>query len=393
MKDYNLFTRRLFQQGYTYENYPPYASLPNPVGGRKVFDILGGFEYASWYRNQKVYSTGCGLLCRGSDFSNGYMSYGGIDWKPENNNPVGSCPYKKEHCVLRNPLLDEPAGGGLSRISLCDCHEVDLPYDYERSRDKAKDERHQRIRDKYEEFKKKNNGHVCYWQTVYNERTENWQQKYNPLVCARHCQNVGGICDLKHSPVSKKRGNVFYDVKITKIRRDGTLFDGEKEVSIRKGCRFLETGKSMTICENIARYRKKDIIRREQQKYHREILILGWKVEVCGIRAEHRESRDLLQDLRDIQDGITIVHASDQEKRDKETKRKERAERKKKRERKLAEKIIQEGWDSVEPCSLDYHHAIKWFGEEKIQDLEARHQQYLEEERNKPRQMSLFEFM
>ncbi len=37
--------------------------------------------------------------------------------------------------------------------------------------------------------------------------------------------------------------------------------------------------------------------------------------------------------------------------------------------------------------------ALKWFGQEKIKALEKRHQKYVEEERNKLRQMSLFEFM
>ena len=120
MKEYNLFTQKLFEQGYTFEHYPGYAKMPNPVCDRKLFDIMGGFQYENWYQNQKVYSTGCGLLCRGSDFSNGYMSYMGIDWKPENNNPVILCPYKKEQCTLRSPLLDHVEGGGICKISQCD---------------------------------------------------------------------------------------------------------------------------------------------------------------------------------------------------------------------------------------------------------------------------------
>ena len=177
------------------------------------------------------------------------------------------------------------------------------------------------------------------------------------------------------------------------IRRDGTLFDGQKEISIQKGCRLLETSKSMTICENIVRYGRKQIISHEQTKYHSEMFLYGWKVEVVNIRAEQRESRDLLQDLQDIREGITIVHASDQEKRNKELKKQNRAKQKEKREKRLEQKIVRNGWGSLEPFSLDYHHALKWFGQEKIEALERSHQKYLEEERNMPRQMSLFEFM
>lgn len=83
MKEYNLFTKALFEQGYSFEHYPEYARLPNPHCDRHLFDVLGGFDYAGWYRNQKVYATGCGLLYQGTSFSCGYMSYQGIDWKPE----------------------------------------------------------------------------------------------------------------------------------------------------------------------------------------------------------------------------------------------------------------------------------------------------------------------
>ena len=127
------------------------------------------------------------------------------------------------------------------------------------------------------------------------------------------------------------------------------LFDGQKEISIQKGCRLLETGKSMTICENIVRYGRKQIISYEHTKYHSEMFVYGWKVEVLNIRAERRESRDLLQDLQDIREGITIVHASDQEKRNKELKKQNRAKQKEKREKRLEQKIVQNGWDSLEP--------------------------------------------
>ena len=121
--------------------------------------------------------------------------------------------------------------------------------------------------------------------------------------------------------------------------------------------------------------------------------MFGWKVEVQNIRAEYRESRDLLQDLQDIHNGITVIHASDQIKQNKESKRLRRINQKEKREQQLEKKIVQEGWDSIAPYSLDYIHAIKWFGEEKIQDLENRHQEYLRAQQNQPQQLSLFELL
>lgn len=393
MKDYNLFTQYLFAQGYTFEHYPDYAKLPHNGCDRHLFDILGGFEYERNYRHSKVYSTGCGLLCKGSDFSNGYMSYGGIDWKPENNNPVVCCPYQVNHCPLRHPLLDHTNGGGLCKFSQCNCHEVDQPYGYEHSIQKIHDEQDRIIRQKYEKFREQKKDHVCYWHMRYNYWTKAWRQIYDPLECARSCQNIGGTCALKHTPISQKRGNVFYDLKITKIRHDDTIFNGQEEISIRKGCRLLETNTSMTICENIVRYSSAKIQEREEGKFHSERFLFGWKVEVQNIRAEQRESRDLLQDLQDIRDGITVTHASDQIKQNKEAKKQRRIDRKEKREQRLEKKILQEGWDAIAPHSLDYFHAVKWFGEEKIQDLENRHQEYLTAKQNQPQQLNLFELM
>ena len=392
MKEYNLFTRDLFAQGYSFEHYPSCTQLPNSFCSRELFDILGGFQYANWYRDQKVYATGCGLLCKGSDFSTGYLSYGGIDWKPENNNPVICCPYLVNHCPLRHPLLDGANGGGLAKLSECNCHEVERPYDYECSVRKVRDEQNQLIRRKYEDFREQKEDHVCHWHMHYNAWTKVWKQIYDPAVCARNCQNIGGICSLTHTPISRKRGNVFFDLKITKIRRDDTFFNGQKEISIQKGCRFLEHSTSLTICENIVRYCKDDILQRARDRYSRQILVSGWTVEVLNIRAEQRESRDLLQDLQDIQDGIAVVHASDQIKQKKEAKRLRRNDRKMKRKLKLKNKIIKIGWQSIPPNSIDYFHAIKWFGEEEIQLLKQQHQKHLEDKKAEPQQMSLFDY-
>ena len=79
MNEYNLFTQKLFAQGYPFEHYPDYAKLPHHGCDKHLFEILGGFEYERHYLYNKVYATGCGLLCKGSEFSNGYMSFAGID--------------------------------------------------------------------------------------------------------------------------------------------------------------------------------------------------------------------------------------------------------------------------------------------------------------------------
>ena len=120
------------------------------------------------------------------------------------------------------------------------------------------------------------------------------------------------------------------------------------------------------------------------------MFVYGCKVEILNIRAERRESRDLLQDLHDIREGITIVHASDQEKRNKELKKQNRAKQKEKRERRLEQKIVQNGWDSLEPFSLDYHHALKWFGHGRAMELEESSSGEEPEETTDPGMMQTF---
>lgn len=95
------------------------------------------------------------------------------------------------------------------------------------------------------------------------------------------------------------------------------------------------------------RYCQKDILRKAASPYSRQMLLYGWKIEILNVKVQQRESRDLNQDLEDIQNGIRVTHASDQIKQVKEAKRQRKNDRREKREQKLAEKIIQNGWQSI----------------------------------------------
>lgn len=393
MREYNLLTQKLLSEGYTAENYPDYVRLPKGWDKKDpLHNLQDGFEYTPQYRNKMVFRTGCGLLVKGSHFSCGGMGYMGINWIPENDNPVLPCPYRKDLCSLRNPLLGGTTGGGLSKIFQCDCHQTDEPYVYEKSVDKVKDDYERMKRQKYEAFFDKTKGHMCHWHMHWSDRKQEWSQHYDPMVCARNCLNGGKECDLRHKPVSKKRGNVFYDVKVSHIRHDGTLFDGQEIAKIYKGVRLFETGKSMTICEEVAKRCTEDIQKKECDKRGTEILLRGWKVEVSNVHAEQRESRDLMQDLQDIQDGIEVIHASDLEKSDKADKKERRKQAQEKRIRKLEKKLLEVGYYNLEEHSLDRRHADKWLGEERVAELEQERKQKMKEKENRPVQMSLLDF-
>ena len=393
-KNYNLLTQNLLKEGYDAEHYPDYVKVCGSAWGKELWQNgKGGFEYTWEYLKNMTFQTGCGLLLKGSTFSAGYMAYAGIEWIPENDNPVITCPYRKDFCGLRNPVLRGPEGGGMSKLLFCDCHQTDEPYSYENSLDKAREDEDRRKKREYEEFSEKVKGHVCHWHMYYNDWKRKWVQHYNPLVCAKHCQRVDGICDLTHKPISGKRGNVFYDIRTIYIRHDGTLFDGEEVVSIEKGIRLFETAKSMTICEAAAKHCGKEIRTRAEDRYHKEIFLYDWKVEVLNIRAEQRESRDLMQDLQDIRDGIQVTHASDLANQAKEKKKQHRADMAQKKIERLQKKILEVGYQNMEPYSLDRVHADKWLGEERINELEQIRKQKLMEEQEKPVQLSIFDMM
>lgn len=393
MDEYNLLTRKLLVEGYTADNYPDYVRLPGGCwGDNPLQNLYGGFEYTREYRSRMIFKTGCGLLLKGNSLGFGNMFYMGILWTTENDNPVVACPYRKDSCDLRNPVLGGPRGGGLCKILNCDCHKTDAPYDYEKSYEKVLDGEVREINNAYEEFVRKKGGHVCRRHAYYNYWTKEWSMKYNPMNCA-DCSNITGSCDLTHLPISKKKGNVFYDVKISYIRHDGTLFDGEQVTKVNKGVRIFETRKSMTICEAVVKNCKKYIFDREKMKRHKEIFLYGWKIEVLNIRAEQRESRDLFQDLQDIRDGIEVFHASDFEKQKKADKKERRQIAMQKKIEKLEKKLLDIGYHNLERTDIDKIHADKWLGEEKIAELEELREKRIREEQNRPVQLSLFDML
>ncbi len=393
MEEYNILTQKLLAEGYTAENYPDYVRLPGSSwGSNPLQNLHGGFEYTRQYLNQMVFRTGCGLLLKGSRLGFGSMYYMGILWIPENNNPVVTCPYRKDSCDLRNPVLGGARGGGLCKILHCDCHQTRESYDYEKSYEKALDDERQEIQRRYEEFVKRKKGHVCRKHSYYDYWAKKWSLKYDPIKCV-DCPNITGVCDLTNQPISKKKGNVFYDVKISYIRNDGTLFDGEKVVKIKKGVRLFETRKSITICESAAKRCQKYILDRERGKIHREILCYGWEVEILNIRAEQREGRDLMQDLQDIQAGIEIVHASDLDRKKKEEKKKRRMQAMKKKIERLEKKLLDIGYYNLEEYSLDKIHADKWLGEDRIMELESLRNQKQREKKEEPIQINLFDLI
>lgn len=394
MSEYNLLTRNLLGAGYTVESYPEYVQICSSrlPGNDPLNNLSGGFVYKSWYRDSFIYKTGCGLCVKGRNVLSN-MSYRGIEWSHENDCPVLRCPYDQSDCKYNNELLYGVQGGGTFIQCWCVCHRTTEEYAYENSIEKADDERHRETERKYQEYADAHNGRVCRNHMFFDERTKTWNQIYEPKRCTKICYSQDGYCPVLGKQLSKKRGNVFYDLKISGIRHDGTLFDGERWAEIQKGIRFFEHPVSMDICEAFVKVSSDEIYQKlkwEKESYMR-IFDSTYKLEVINIRAESRPSRDLLQDLQDIREGIQISHFSDVEKRRKEDKKARREAARQARICKLEKKLLETGYENLSEGSLDKIHADKWLSQERIEELEQFRLQKIKEEREKPIQLSLFD--
>lgn len=387
--EYNKLTTGLLAQGFTADNHPDYVKLPGciPDKNNPLKNYDGGFVYQGSYTDSLIYKTGCGKFVKGKNVLHD-MGYMGIDWCHENDNPVMRCPYDNPECSRNNPLLHGTHSGVLRAQCWCECHKTAEPYDYRNSIELANAEREAERRQKYEEYVSMHHGRVCANHMYYDEHTRTWSQRYEPHQCFRRC--CSHFCPIQNRELSKKRGNVYYDLKTTRIRQDGTLFDGEKIVSVTRGIRYYDHPVSMDICKAFVKLQGGRIY--EEYKWnHSQLWALDrtFQAEILNIRAESRPSRDLMQDLQDIKNGIEIRYDADLRKADKEQKSRKRAEAMEKKIQALERKLLDVGYENLEAYSLDKIHADKWLTPERIRELAEIRKQRIQEEKNQPVQLSL----
>lgn len=391
--EYNELTKQLLAAGFTVNNYPDYVQINSSrfTGNDPLRNLAGGFEYKRWYRDELIYRTGCGKLVMGKNA----LEIGlGIKWSHENDNPVIRCPYDKAQCPDNDPRLHGERGGALCIQCWCVCHRTEEAYDYEISIEKANKERDDEIERKYQEYSDARNGRICRNHMYYNERTREWDFVYEPKRCAYICYSQDGYCPVLGRQLSKKRGNVYYDLKKSDVRRDNTLFDGQRWTYITKNMRYFKRPVSMDICEAFIRVQKEQILS-DYKINHHHVLFMNkeFQVEVLNIRAESKPSRDLLQDLEDLKAGIRLSYENENEKAEKEQKKAKRQQAQQKRIEKLEKKILETGYWNMDPYSLDRVHADKWLGALRIDELEEIRKQKLKEEQEKPVQLNLFDYM
>ena len=401
MHEYNKLTKNLLSHGYTADNFPKdkvhiahgcYSENANPLD-----NIYGGFEYNRIYCDTFIYKTGCGMHVKGINVLSS-MGFMGEEWCHENDNPVIRCPYDKPECPDNDSRLHGTRAGGLCIQCWCVCHRTDESYDFENSFEKAEKERKEEKDRKYKEYFDDHNGRVCGNHMYYNEYTRTWSQHYEPTRCAHICYSQNGYCPILGRQLSKKRGNVYYDLKESGavIKNDAqiSMFEKDRWERITKGIRYLKKPCSMDICESIVRIAADDIRHKYEINHSREIMFdKTWQFEIYNIRAESKPSRDLMQDLQDLKDGIQIIFDDEMIKKRNEEKKRRKEQNKQRAILKLEKKLIEVGYENLPGTSLDRIHAEKWLKAERIEELERIRQKNLREEQEKPVQLSIFDYM
>lgn len=374
----NDLTKRLFAKGHTKDKPPDFV--------RPFDEFYGGFTYKSEYLRKLVFETPCGLLLMGEHFVSGCMSYMGVNWMPENNNPTVPCPrFSREPCMLNHELLRNHRICG--DIVNCNCHLTDRAYDYEMSFDKAHDDVWKEADERFEQFAVKKHGRVCRLQSRYNRMEKRWSTFYDPIRCA--CDGFCQYCDVLQTDLSPKKGNVFYDLKIIATVKGFGLFPDQQKTTVIKGKKLLEKTASITICEAIVRYAKFRIQKKEEDRAsHIRFHDPSYSIQVMNIRAERRESRDLIQDLRDAAEGMEVVHAGDLKKSAAKQKHERRQAYIEKKIRRIEQLILENGMSQLE--EIDRIRARRLLSHDRICELVKQYSQRAASKNNESTQLSLF---
>ena len=178
--------------------------------------------------------------------------------------------------------------------------------------------------------------------------------QYDVEQCIRcRCQNP--VCVIRKQNRDLSRANIFYDVRRTWITRIGFL--EEKKVQVTKGERVFPHPVARTDAEiwlemKAAHFnplwsssvidsphltpedRRQTFFSKMHRRYG-EYDYFEFHYDVENIRIAKSEQRDLLQDLRDVADGLEVVHAVDLKKEQAAKKRESRQRRREQKERRL----------------------------------------------------------
>ena len=193
---------------------------------------------------------------------------------------------------------------------------------------------------------------------------------------------------LINSRACLKKANIFYDVRRTWITRQGFL--EEKKVEVTKGLKVFDRAVAQTDAEIWLRMkeheasplnnyavienpkktpedRRQEYFSKMHRRYGDRYDYFEFRYEVENIRIARSEQRDLLQDLRDVAEGIEVIHAADSLKAAKAQKRARREAAKARRIRKVETMVLAHGWDGLE--DIWKRRAEKLLDDDRIEEL------------------------
>ena len=370
----NKLTARLLAEGYTIDQTPP--------GCRPWNKFYGGWTYNGDMLRQLVFETPCGLLQLGIKCID--VGYNGIDWCAENDNPVVLCPRFKRDCILRDKRC-QIYNGGREALTYCACSPSTRAYKREYSVNKAHDEVWAVADEAFTSFAASKGGRVCKEHCTYSRTERQWHAGYDPETCAHSGYNCN-YCPVLNKTLTTKRGNVFYDVKkIWTIPAQG-LIPAEQKISIQKGVKLLDRTVSLDICEAIVKYGRHNIIKRYMLNhswdcFHDPTL----QIALINFRAARVDTRDLMQDLQDVANGIVVHHAADDLKAEKEQKRQRREATQAAQVVRYEKLILKNGFVNLDKS--DQRRAMKLLDEDRINELE--NQRYAERD-DRVEQLTMF---
>lgn len=335
MRELNKLTKHLLSLGYTKENPPDEYRSWN--------DFYGGWEYSAKQERNMVVEAPCGVVSNASHIV-GSMGYQGIDWCLENDNAVMRCPFKKMNCEKNNRILWDCV---IDDTPYCEVKITDRAFDYELSAEKIEERNRQDHEEAIKAFARTQE-RFCKKHLCYDRYTNKFWIDFNPFEC-------GGCnyCTMIQRRLDGPKGNVFYDLKISRLVKGFGFIPDEWKTEIIKGNRLFVKNKPLIWCELCARPEYlKHIDYKIKTKYFTELHFAkhhgrGFQYEILNVRAEKRESRDLDQDLEDIKNGMTVRHKSDELTAAKEAKRERAKKAKENRIRRLLKLCQKCGYDNL----------------------------------------------
>ena len=392
MREYNKLTQRLLAEGYTAENHPEWVRVSTSQfgDGNPLHNLNGGFVYYWDKMPEKIFKTPCGLYVK-REHTHSSMSWKDEEWTWENDLATIHCPFDKIGCELNHPKLRDERSP--AELPLCAVSMTDEEYSEENSYEHYDAIAEWWQNELLEDFKKKKHDRYCLMHMRYSREKEEWSMwKYDPSICKD--MRCTGTCQYLGIPIDIKRGNVFYDLRITRTMGDerGTLFEGSLHTSIRKGIKVFRKPTSMTICENYAKLCKKDIEcvvsgNLHFDKFMEELRGGTFEYQVENVRAQRKETRDIWQDLSDIKQGIKVLHDSDTAKQSAQKKREEKEKRTEQKKHRLRKKMI----EGRELSYSEERQTQKLFSDYERLEIEVAKE--LKEKELKAEQLSIFDFL